>query len=219
MNNTPMRFACDSIPDCQGQIVQRVGGFVIVEGMATDSGYWFAKGEGGARRFQTKQEAADYIAYAQDAEPTKRFAMASKVKTPDGVGTVVSMLGDKVVVRVEGRGQKTYSVGEVDKIAKDVSLSEAQHKAMGAAAGGKSNLGIPKKVGEEFSKADKGKGFDAGNDKKVQEALSSMARLRQTFKQGYNRYGSYGKNVSDAYDRWAKTYKELTGKDAPSIYD
>ena len=34
--------------------------------------------------------------------------------------------------------------------------SEAQRRAMGAAASGKSNLGIPKKVGKEFIEADKG---------------------------------------------------------------
>ena len=34
--------------------------------------------------------------------------------------------------------------------------SEAQRRAMRAAAGGKSTLGIPKKVGQEFSEADPG---------------------------------------------------------------
>jgi hypothetical protein len=34
--------------------------------------------------------------------------------------------------------------------------SEAQRRAMFAAAAGKSTLGIPKKVGKEFTKADKG---------------------------------------------------------------
>lgn len=34
--------------------------------------------------------------------------------------------------------------------------SEAQRKAMYAAAEGKSTLGIPKKVGEEFAEADPG---------------------------------------------------------------
>ena len=34
--------------------------------------------------------------------------------------------------------------------------SEKQRRAMGAAAGGKSTLGIPKKVGKEFMDADKG---------------------------------------------------------------
>lgn len=43
----------------------------------------------------------------------------------------------------------------------DESVSEPQHKAMEAAAHGESNLGIPKDVGEEFSQADKGKGFDS----------------------------------------------------------
>lgn len=33
--------------------------------------------------------------------------------------------------------------------------SEAQRKAMHAAAAGKSTIGIPKKVGKEFSSADK----------------------------------------------------------------
>lgn len=35
-------------------------------------------------------------------------------------------------------------------------VSEQQRKAMRAAAAGKSNIGIPKKVGKEFSDADKG---------------------------------------------------------------
>ena len=35
-------------------------------------------------------------------------------------------------------------------------VSERQRRAMGAAASGKSNIGIPKKVGKEFIKADKG---------------------------------------------------------------
>lgn len=43
----------------------------------------------------------------------------------------------------------------------DESVSDPQHKAMEAAAGGKSTLGIPEKVGKEFSEADKGKSFDA----------------------------------------------------------
>lgn len=34
--------------------------------------------------------------------------------------------------------------------------SEAQRKAMQAAAHGKSTLGIPRKVGKEFAKSDKG---------------------------------------------------------------
>ena len=40
------------------------------------------------------------------------------------------------------------------------SQSKAEHNAMAAAAKGVSNLGIPKKVGEEFLRADKGKTFD-----------------------------------------------------------
>ena len=34
--------------------------------------------------------------------------------------------------------------------------SQAQRRAMRAAAAGKSTIGIPKKVGREYSKADKG---------------------------------------------------------------
>jgi hypothetical protein len=34
--------------------------------------------------------------------------------------------------------------------------SEAQRRAMGAAMSGRSTLGIPKKVGKDFTKADKG---------------------------------------------------------------
>ncbi len=35
-------------------------------------------------------------------------------------------------------------------------VSQAQRKAMWAAAGGKSTIGIPKKVGKEFAAADPG---------------------------------------------------------------
>jgi hypothetical protein len=41
-----------------------------------------------------------------------------------------------------------------------------QHKAIGAAAHGKSNLGIPKKVGKEFLRADKGKTFKPAKPKR-----------------------------------------------------
>ena len=36
-----------------------------------------------------------------------------------------------------------------------------QHRAMAIAAKGKSNIGIPAKVGKEFIKADKGKKFSS----------------------------------------------------------
>ena len=39
------------------------------------------------------------------------------------------------------------------------SRTAKQHRAMAAAAKGKSTLGIPKSVGQEFLKADKGKSF------------------------------------------------------------
>ena len=45
------------------------------------------------------------------------------------------------------------------------SKTAKQHRAMEAAAHGKSTLGIPKKVGQEFAKADKGKHF-SGKKKK-----------------------------------------------------
>lgn len=67
----------------------------------------------------------------------------------------------------------------------DESVSEPQHKAMEAAAHGKSTLGIPKSVGEEFSHADRGKKFgdmirdwakDKGFGEEDFEALDKMYR-------------------------------------------
>jgi hypothetical protein len=64
----PFRFACDSIKDCKGQIIQRIGATVIIQGLAQDSGSYFAKGAAGARRFKTQQEAVDLAGYwAMDA--------------------------------------------------------------------------------------------------------------------------------------------------------
>jgi hypothetical protein len=50
-------------------------------------------------------------------------------------------------------------------------------------------------------------------------AQSSMAALRGTFKQGDNRFGEYGKNCREAFERHAAVYAEITGKPKPSIYD
>ena len=44
--------------------------------------------------------------------------------------------------------------------------SKAQRGAMGAAAAGRSTLGIPKKVGKEFMKSDTGKKLPARKGKK-----------------------------------------------------
>jgi hypothetical protein len=53
----------------------------------------------------------------------------------------------------------------------------------------------------------------------IQVARDAMSRLSVTFKQGDNRHGEYGRNAMEAFDRWAKTYAELTGRDPPNIYD
>jgi len=45
------------------------------------------------------------------------------------------------------------------------SKTPKQHRAMAAAAHGKSNLGIPAKVGKEFLKADRGKTFKSQKGK------------------------------------------------------
>ena len=52
------------------------------------------------------------------------------------------------------------------------SVSQAQHNAMEAAAHGKSTLGIPKSVGQDFASADKGKKFPA------QHMAAAMKRKR-----------------------------------------
>lgn len=52
-------------------------------------------------------------------------------------------------------GQEEFDAGNTgDKAAQDKSVSAAQHNAMESAAHGKSTLGIPKSVGEEFVKKD-----------------------------------------------------------------
>lgn len=46
------------------------------------------------------------------------------------------------------------------------SVSGKQHRAMAAAAHGRSNLGIPKTVGQEFLKADTGRQFTLKREKR-----------------------------------------------------
>lgn len=54
----------------------------------------------------------------------------------------------------EPEGNPFFGGEEDPEQAQDKSVSEAQHRAMAAAAGGHSTLGIPKEVGEEFVKKD-----------------------------------------------------------------
>jgi hypothetical protein len=56
------------------------------------------------------------------------------------------------------------------------SESKAQHNAMEAAANGESTLGIPKKVGAEFAKADEGKSFRKSKPKRSYSEVDSKAR-------------------------------------------
>lgn len=61
---------------------------------------------------------------------------------------------DLTVEPVEPNADPVDEGGELGTEAEDKSVSESQHRAMEAAAHGKSTLGIPKKVGEEFVKKD-----------------------------------------------------------------
>lgn len=83
---------------------------------------------------------------------TKQVADALKGKT-------IAM--DVDIAHVNSMLDKLGSVAGKEPKTADESVSEPQHKAMEAAAHGKSNLGIPEEVGKEFEKADKGKTFDA----------------------------------------------------------
>lgn len=58
-------------------------------------------------------------------------------------------------------------------------VSQAQRKAMFAAAEGKSTLGIPKKVGEEFTAADKPGKLPAKAPKKRDGAKSAVKSARK----------------------------------------
>jgi hypothetical protein len=62
----PLQFACDSLSR-SAQIIDRIGDFVLLEGMALDSGFYFTQGPGGPRKFNARQDALDYIEYAQDS--------------------------------------------------------------------------------------------------------------------------------------------------------
>ena len=75
--------------------------------------------------------------------------------TDDKLGP--GMSGPKCkVIPSPGSGGEKRPVKKADEDLSKPPKSEAQRRAMGAAAGGNSTLGIPKKVGKEFIDADKG---------------------------------------------------------------
>jgi hypothetical protein len=192
----PLRFACDSLPDCQAQIVDRIGDFVLLEGMALDSGRWFANGPGGPRMFGVKQEALDYIEYAMDGMfEGMDIEKANVVYTKPEPLTAAAKAAQGKPASRNARPTDTRAPGSGPT--DDLTNTKYGNK--------------PPKKGKDVA--------GPADQKRVQEALGAMSRLRNTFKQGENRYGSYGQNTKDAYERWAKTYRELTGKAAPNIYD
>jgi hypothetical protein len=82
-----------------------------------------------------------------------------------------SALKGKLAVDAEaGMGHVAQMLDHIEHVSgegRDESVSPEQHKAMEAAAHGKSEIGIPKKVGEEFADADKKKAEDEENEKKT----------------------------------------------------
>jgi hypothetical protein len=67
----------------------------------------------------------------------------------------------------------------------DESVSEPQHNAMAAAAGGQSNLGIPKEVGEEFvKKDDEDEDDDEAGDEDPENALEEEMEEREEGREG-----------------------------------
>jgi 8-oxo-dGTP pyrophosphatase MutT (NUDIX family) len=72
-------------------------------------------------------------------------------------GKLLNRSRDKAVLKyLQGKSQRPKSMVAAKDTAFDPPVSEQQRKAMFAAAAGHSTLGIPKKVGEEFSEADPG---------------------------------------------------------------
>lgn len=68
------------------------------------------------------------------------------------------------------------------------------------------------------AKSDAAPVHDSMSAKRLSDATGAMGRLRDTFHTGNNRFGEYGKNVKEAFDRHASVVHELTGK-RPNIYD
>lgn len=108
---------------------------------------------------------------AQDAKP--KIAMAFDGVTGAGFKDKKASIVTAITEAVKPHLAKDASIEDLGKIVdlleaheiggagKDESVSQEQHGAMEAAAQGESNIGIPEKVGKEFSEADKGKSFDA----------------------------------------------------------
>lgn len=62
------RFACDSVPGCEGQIIAKSGDILLIEGTGSDHGCWFLKLAEDAQRFSSRQELDEFVAeLAQDA--------------------------------------------------------------------------------------------------------------------------------------------------------
>ena len=144
---------------CEGQIVNRIGDHLVVEGLAQDSGSYFlrlAVGRDAAevRKFPTRKEAEEYAGeLAQDAkdaeldEPVQQTARKGSQSLPKkGDGEL-----DEPAQQIARKGSQSLpKKGKDAKLATDPPVSEPQRKAMFAAREGRSTLGIPKKVGEEF---------------------------------------------------------------------
>jgi hypothetical protein len=197
--------------DALGYIIGQDGIWTIVEGAGPDHGSYFAKGPKGAVRFASRLACDAAIKWfgAQDAQKPYISKVGNKWQLLDGNGKVVaeassmmdlqskldqelmkagyddsygnSLEGAEVQEGFEAARRHTAGSFGNDKLATDPPVSESQRKAMYAAAGGNSTLGIPKKVGEEFvGKQSKDHGLSV-----------------------YDRKVGKDANIT-GYDRWAK---------------
>lgn len=117
---------------------------------------------GAARCFNPQLAADAKVDYSKLFDGVSRRTL--KARKPQIVADAKKMLKGKTLAKdasIEGLAHLLDNFEHVEEPKSlDESVSGSQHKAMEAAAHGHSNLGIPKKVGEEFSHADKGKTFD-----------------------------------------------------------
>lgn len=181
--DTTMKFACDAMP-CEGMIINKIGSYLIFEGMAADSGSYFVRNPSisDTRRFDSRADAEDWAReIAMDIDPYKTGSIKDNIRKEEKALRRRPGKPQATPLNLRGYVKAQEPKGKDAEMATDPPVSEAQRKAMGAAKSGHSTLGIPSSVGKEFIDADPGgklpkKAKDEWSDEARRKAAESRAR-------------------------------------------
>lgn len=151
-------------------------GWELMEGAGVHGGEWAARHNTEMRRYRNRRDAEAHIEQSMDSAGDATVSAQIRRDVRDS-RWYYHVAGERFGPFASYHDAYTHAsrAGYSADMATDPPVSEAQRRAMYAAASGHSTLGIPKKVGEEFV----GKARDAISGRGLGSLQAERDRLQQ----------------------------------------